>query len=141
MIEETRIYIVHPYEMPDLYYGLNPMLMTDDLFMLIAEETGKVWSSEGFEEMFNGEGIYEHSDSYIRIRNVSTPNQKWLTTFGELVILITKELHDKESAIFENRTKLQFFETIAQWAKEFDGKSTLQDFLEQKSKEYHGNTL
>lgn len=63
IVVETRVYVLYSQEY------INELPHSDDEFMTLAEESGRVYSLQGFQEAFNAEEINSSTD-VIKIINV-----------------------------------------------------------------------
>lgn len=67
---ETRVYGIHKNNISHV----PEEKINDEVFIMIAEQEGMIWSLEGFEKQFNNGGIFNHyKDTIIRFINIKSP--------------------------------------------------------------------
>ena len=68
IMKEYRVYVINPYEpIHPQWQGVSFLNLSDEEFMDISEEQGRVYTLKGFERAFNHEDISHHW--YIKIIN------------------------------------------------------------------------
>lgn len=66
---ETRVYGIHKNNISHV----PEEKINDEVFIMIAEQEGMIWSLEGFEKQFNNGSIFHHyKDIVIRFIKVKT---------------------------------------------------------------------